>query len=169
MLHHFPGAAEAAPVAPGWRDTIAVGDIICWPLGQGEGLGLVVEVETIGGWPMLGVAPGFADHGQPVGPGTLRLVRMDEVRDSGLTAPVRFALGLRVSVALSHPDIGSPVIGHLCQPALDRLQAERARIHALRDIAAARREGRSSSRRSDTRTGWRPSPRRTPTAAREVR
>lgn len=168
MLHHIPGAA-AAPVAQDLRATAAVGDIIRWPLDGGEGLGLVVEVETIGGWPVLCVAPGLSDHGQPVGPGILRLVRMDEVRGSGLTAPVRFALGLRVSVALSHPGLEPSVMGHLCRAALARLHAERARIHALQDIAAARREERRATRRGDTRTGWRPAPRPVPAAATEAR
>ena len=164
MFHHSPTVTEAALVAPHWRAAVAVGDIIRWPLdGTAEGLGLIVEVEHVAGWPVLTVAPGVADVSQAVSPGTLRLIRLDEVRQSGLTAPVRFLLGLRVGIPLSHPafdDEVSPVIGHLCDSALERLHAERARLYALRDIAAAQRRERRAQRRADTRTGWRPGPRR---------
>lgn len=88
MFHHSPTVTEAAPVAPHWRAAVAVGDIIRWPLdGTTEGLGLIVEVEHIAGWPVLTVAPGVADVSQPVSPGTLRLIRLDEVRQSGLPLP----------------------------------------------------------------------------------
>lgn len=166
MIHQNP-ELNAAEAVTDWRDTIAVGDVIRWPLGSNTeaddnaSLALVIDIETIGNWKVLTVAPGVDDVAQHVRPGTLRLTRLDEVRNAGLMRPVRFELDRRISVAPQHPGltvgVASPVVGHLCDRALDRLHAERARIHALRDIAAARRNDRRSNRRSDRRTGWWPS------------
>lgn len=160
MIHNSLELNTAEPVTD-WRENIAIGDIIRWPLGDSAdgGLALIIDIEMIGGWRVLTLAPGVADHAQPVRPGTLRLTRLDEVRNAGLTTPVRFELGRRISVARQHPGFAavaqSPVIGHLCDRALERLHGERARIHALRDIAAARRHERRAQRRPDRRTGWR--------------
>lgn len=165
MIHQNPELNSAEAVTD-WRDTIAVGDIIRWPLGSdaetddSRGLALVIDIETIGGWQVLTIAPGIEDVAQPVRPGTLRLTRLDEVRNAGLMRPVRFELGRRISVAPQHPGLvagaASPVIGHLCDRAVQRLHTERARIHALRDIAAARRNERRANRKPDRRTGWWP-------------
>ncbi|MDP5308971.1 hypothetical protein [Paracoccus spongiarum] len=102
-------------------------------------------------------------------PGTLRLARLDEVRQSGLTRQVRFDLGGRISVAPSHPGLagaaGPLVVGHLCETALARLHAQRARVHALR-VSAARVLAiwrRSSNSRRRTSAVWPPSA--TPAAA----
>ncbi len=168
MIHQIPNANSAEPVND-WCDTVAIGDIIRWPLGSdaaekpgaSDGLTLVIDIEMIGGWRVLTVAPGVEDHAQPGRPGTLRLTRLDEVRDAGLLRPIRFEFGRRISVAPQNPGFAagadSPVIGHLCDRALERLHSERARIHALRDIAAARRDERRAQRRPDRRTGWRSS------------
>lgn len=165
MIHQTPAYDTAEPVSD-WRDTIAIGDIIRWPLGSDNGdepdasddLALVIDIEMIGGWRVLTVAPGVEDHAQPVRPGTLRLTRLDEVRNAGLQRPIRFELGRRISIAPQHPSLAvstqSPVIGHLCDRALERLHRARARIHALRDIAAARRDERRANRQPDRRTGW---------------
>lgn len=161
MIQQDPAQNTLQP-ASDWRASIAIGDIICWPLGtgaeRGDGIALVVDIETIGGWRVLTVAPGIDDVAQPVRAGTLRIVRLDEVRNAGLAKPVRFELGRRVSLAPQHPglsvDAGSPVVGHLCEQALTRLHAERARIHALHDIAAERRGERRAHRTHDRRTGW---------------
>lgn len=167
MIHQNP-ELNAAEAVSDWRDDIAIGDIIRWPLAansdDSDGLALVIDIETIGNWQVLTVAPGIDDVAQPVRPGTLRLTRLDEVRDAGLMKPVRFELARRISIAPQHPGLAngsaSPVVGHLCENALDRLYAERARIHALRDIAAARRSERRANRSHDSRTVWRPSPAR---------
>lgn len=161
MIHQTPNQDSAEPVAD-WREKVAIGDLVRWPLGpgaeRGDGIALVVDIETIGGWRVLTVAPGIDDVAQPVRAGTLRITRLDEVRNAGLSRPVRFESGHRVSLAPQHPglsaDAGSPVVGHLCEKALVRLHAERARIHALRDIAAERRGERRAHRAHDRRTGW---------------
>ena len=146
--------------ASDWRASIAVGDIIRWPLGaeRGDGIALVVDIETIGGWRVLTVAPGASDVAQPVRVGTLRITHLDEVRSAGLSRPVRFELGRRVSLAPQHLGLSvgadSPIVGHLCEKALARLHAERACLHALRDIAAERRHERRAHRAHDRRTGW---------------
>ena len=165
MIHQNPAQIAAAD----WRDTVAIGDIIRWPLDaeDADGLALVVEIETIGGWRVLTVAPGVADLSRPIRSNTLRLTRIDEVRQSGIAQAVRFELDRRISLAPQHPGFDaisvSPVVGHLCESALERLHAARARIHALRDIAASRREERRqqhrAQRQSDRRTDWRPMPR----------
>lgn len=161
MIHHNPELNTAEPVTD-WRESIAIGDIIRWPLDDSAdgGLALIIDIDMIGGWRVLTLAPGVADHAQLVRPGTVRLTRLDEVRDAGLLKPIRFELGRRISVAPQHPSLTAaaelPVVGHLCDRALERLHAERARIHALRDIAAARRSERRSNRQPDRRTGWWP-------------
>ena len=161
MIHQKPELNTAAAVTD-WRDVVAIGDVIRWPLSDtaSDGLALVVDIETIGGWRVLTVAPGVDDVAQPVRPGTLRLTRLDEVRNAGLERPVRFELGRRISVAPQHSGLSdaaeSPVVGHLCDRALERLHAERARPHALTDIAAARRNERRANRQPDRRTGWWP-------------
>lgn len=158
MIHHNPELNTAEPVTD-WRENIAIGDIIRWPLDDSAdgGLALIIDIEMIGGWRVLTLAPGVADHAQLVRPGTLRLTRLDEVRDAGLLRPIRFELGRRICVAPQHPSLavsaGSPVVGHLCDRALERLHIKRARIHALRDIAAARRDERRANRQPDRRTG----------------
>ncbi|WP_299847938.1 hypothetical protein [uncultured Paracoccus sp.] len=159
MIHQKP-ATDMAVAISDWHESVAIGDIIRWPMDAGNSLALVVEIETIGGWRVLTVAPGLDDRSQPVRPGTLRLTRMDEVRNSGLDRAVRFELDRRISISPQHPGLDAqgdtPVVGHLCETALDRLHAERARVHALRDIASARRVEQRNQRRIDRRTGWRP-------------
>lgn len=163
QIIHQKTATNTAVLISDWHESVAIGDIIRWPLDAGESLALVVEIESIGGWRVLTVAPGIDDLSHAVRPGTLRLTRLDEVRSAGLDRAVRFELDRRISISPQHPafdaDEVSPVIGHLCDRALSRLHAERARIHALRDIASARRAERRGQRRADRRTGWRLAPR----------
>lgn len=169
MLHHTPKTINARRLPLDWRDMLAVGDIIRWPLsGDSKGLGLIVESDAIAGWRVLSVAPGSVERGQPARTGTLRLSE-SEARHVGLPCRMRFELAQRISLPARHRALsaaqGSPVIGRLSKIPLERLNAQRARIHALRDIAAARRE----ERRGDRRTGWRPAPRTArPRGAQEV-
>lgn len=161
MIHQTP-ELNAAEAVSDWRDDIAIGDIIRWPLAansdDSDGLALVIDIYNIGGWQVLTVAPGIDDVAQAVRTGTLRLTRLDEVRNAGLMRPVRFELDRRISVAPQHPGliagVASPVAGHLCERALERLHIERARIHALRDIATVRRHERRPNRKQGRRTGW---------------
>jgi len=166
-------ASDIVVASGDWRESVAIGDIIRWPLDAGASLALVVEIETIGGWRVLTVAPGTADRSQAVRPGTLRLTRMDEVRNAGLDRPVRFDLDRRITISPQHPGFDAngdtPVVGHLCDRAMSRLHGERARIHALRDIASARRAERRGQRHADRRTGWRPAPRPVADTGREDR
>lgn len=164
MFDQTPQAGAALPVPQNQSSALAIGSIIRWPLPSNpEALALIVDAESIAGWQVLTIAPGVDDHAQPVRSGTLRLSRLDEVRQSGLLRPMRFELGRRFSIAPSHPALTATqelrVIGHLCESALERLHAQRARLHALRDIAAVRREERRTERRGDRRTGWRAMPR----------
>ena len=159
MMHEkiIPPAAWTAG-GDDWRQTVAIGDLITWPQAP-AGLALVVEVEAVRGWGVLTLAPGQADRGQPVRGAVLRVRHIEEMRDSGLLSAMRFDLDRRISVSPTHPLLGqsvSPVAGHLCETALARLHARRARIHALRDIAA---HFRAAGRAGDRRTGWRALPR----------
>lgn len=168
MLDHSQADADAAFTSP---HHFTICDIIAWPLAAPTGVALVVEVESIGAWQVLTLAPGPPDRSESVRRAVLRVVRHDEVRGSGLPGPVRFDLASRISVAPSHPSIAagpSLVIGRLCESAMARLHAERARIHAQRDIAAWRRDEKRDRRRGDNRTGWQRAPRTTATAEREV-
>lgn len=160
MFDQTPQTTGALPAPRNPHSALTIGSIIRWPLPSNpEALTLIVDVESIAGWQVLTIAPGVDDHGQPVRPGTLRLSRLDEVRQSGLLRPVRFELGRRFSIAPSHPALAAmqelPIIGHLCESALERLHDHRARLHALRDIAATRREEQRAERQGDRRTGWR--------------
>jgi|GEM_PF-3996084 len=160
MFDQTPQTTAALPAPHDQRSVLTIGSIIRWPLPRNpEAVALIVDAESIAGWQVLTIAPGVDDHAQPVRPGTLRLSRLDEVRQSGLLRPVRFDLDRRFSVAPSHPALAAtqelPVVGHLCGSALERLHKQRARMHALRDIAAARREERRTERRGDRRTSWR--------------
>ena len=122
MIHDSTELNTAEPVTD-WRENITIGDIVNWPLsseitdkpGDSKNLALVIDIEMIGGWRVLTVAPGVEDHAQPARPGTLRLTRLDEVRDAGLLRPIRFELGRRISVAPQNPGVAaaadSPVIG----------------------------------------------------------
>lgn len=159
MPHHTPQTASARRLPSDWHDMLATGDIIRWPLGGGpEGLALVVEIGAIAGSRVLSVAPGLVERCQPVRTGTLRLSE-SEARHSGLPCRMRFELDLRISLAATHRALsyaqGSPVIGRLSKSPLERLNAQSACIHALRDIAAARRKERRAQPRGDRRTDWR--------------
>lgn len=156
------------PAAHDQSDPISIGDLIRWPLGGGaESIALVVEVGAVVGWRTLILALALPDHSQPVRPATFRMTRADDLFAAGLAAPVRFELDRGVSVSPRHPCLltgASPLLGRLSGTALDRLNDARARLHALRDIAAARRE----ERRGDRRTAWRPQPRASAISTKEV-
>lgn len=163
MFHQTLNDAASAEVLADRREAITIGDIIKWPLSAaGNNLALVVDIDIAPGMQLLTIAPGVADHAQPVRPGTFRLARSGELRRCGLTQAIRFDLNRRISVSPQHSALhgaASPVIARLCAAALERLHVERARLHALRDMATARREegrmGRRPTRPGDTRTGWR--------------
>lgn len=72
---------------------------------------------------------------------------------SGLHESTRFICARTVTVSLDHPafrrapDRGTPLIGRLTEPLLDRMNAFRGRLHAEADIAAERRTERRASPR----------------------
>jgi hypothetical protein len=79
---------------------------------------------------------------------------------SGLHESTRFICARTVTVSLDHPafrrapDRGTPLIGRLTEPLLDRMNAFRGRLHAEADIAAERRtERRASPRKGGLRRG----------------
>lgn len=99
MLHKNLASEPGEPVA-GIGHHVAIGDIIRSPLDGDQGcVALVIDIETINGWRVLTIAPAVRDVSQPVRPGTLRLTRLDEVRQSGLTRSARFELDRRISIA----------------------------------------------------------------------
>lgn len=159
MLHQTvkTDCAQALPQTSSLR--LAVGDLIRWPLADTpDAVALVVDVEMVAGRQVLTVVPGALDQAQAVRPDTLRVTRADEMRQAGLNRPMRFAVDARIAIAVAHPVLagaGQPMhVGRLGDGALERLHALRARMQALRDIAASRREARRADRRGDTRTGW---------------
>lgn len=159
MLYHSLQMTSTRRQLPDRYDMLAVGDIIRWPLsGDPEGCVLIVETDAIAGCWVLSVVPGLVERGQPLRTGTLRLSE-SEARRAGLPCRMRFELELRISLAPRHRVLstaqGSPVIGRLSGSLLEQLSSQRARIHALGEVAAARREVRRAQSRSDRRTGWR--------------
>ncbi|MER2509256.1 MAG: hypothetical protein ABTQ27_10910 [Amaricoccus sp.] len=75
-------------------------------------------------------------------------LKVSTIEHAGLRRPTRFVCARRLWVSLDHPgwDVNpkhpTPVIGALTSEGMARLNAIRARIHALRDIAADRRASR---------------------------
>ena len=83
MIHQNP-AYNTAECVSDWRDTIAIGDIIRWPLGSdngdkpgaSDGLALVIDIETIGGW-LMRVAGRIPMQGEVVTSERLRVTVLD--------------------------------------------------------------------------------------------
>ena len=104
---------------------------------------LVLDLEILRGRRCALLAPGMPSYGAAATTGPRVVVdRRTDRRAAGLERATRFGLRARLLVPLEHVGFvasegtGTPVLGRLVGAAVDRLQAERARIHALRDIRA---------------------------------
>ena len=147
MLDTFQPPEPCTPA--NWRDRLAPGDIVVFraPLaGQPASARpqpcLVLDVEILRGRRCALLAPGMPSFGAAATGPRVVVDRRTDRRAAGLERATRFCLRARLLVPLEHVGFvasegtGTPVLGRLVGAAVDRLQAERARIHALRDIRA---------------------------------
>lgn len=120
---------------------------------------LLLDLEVAAGRRCALLAPGFPVNQAPTSRRTIPVVRGPDYRAAGLDRPTLFPIRSRLLVPLAHdgffspPGTGSPVFGRLPEAALEQMHAERARLHALRDIRAdrAQSEGRRRHRRVSVR------------------
>lgn len=149
----------AAPPSD-WRSLLQPGDVVLFrfpcaepnpPEPPKRRTCLVIEVEDRGGQRCAEIVYGTsADTAANTGD-EIHVAAPEEIARAGLRKPTRFVCSRRITVSLDHPgwDLNprhpSPIIGQLTLKAMTRLNAIRARIHALRDIAADRRASRRQS------------------------
>ena len=147
---------QPAPM-PAWGDDLKRGDVVLFRFPCAEDhpteepkrrTCLVLEVEDRGGRRFAEIAYGTSSETRANVGGDLVVAAPEELAVAGLRKPTRFVCSRRVWVSLDHPgwDINpahpSPIIGHLAPKATRKMNAIRARLHALRDIAADRRASR---------------------------
>ena len=153
------------PVTAAWRDRLAHGDVVLFrfplagPVAPHRPVPppcLVLDVEIIRGWYCAVLAPAMPSY-RTSAPGRRVVVdRRPGWRSAGPERVATFSVCARLIVPLDHDgfvtgETGTPVLGQLKGAALERMQAERARIHALRDIRAERAQSRDRQRRSAVR------------------
>lgn len=150
------------PVIAEWRDRLSCGDIVLFrfpPAGTASSTCpvpqpcLVLDIEILRGRRCVVLAPSRPARR---GAGPHRQVTVDRRTDwraAGLDGATRFSIEARQIVPLAHDGFGpaapagTPVLGRLPEAAMERLQAERARLHALRDIRRDREWEHSQDRR----------------------
>ena len=142
-----------------WRDHVGHGDIVSFrfPLAE-EGTPrqpkarpcLVLNIEMRGDQRYALLAYGTTSRRRSNIGHEVHVRRRADVVVAGLDEPTRFVGARRLLVPLTHSGFvicgatSSPVLGRLDGRPFEAMNAVRARIHALRDIAAERR---SQSRR----------------------
>jgi hypothetical protein len=141
-----------------WQDVLAHGDIVLFrfPLSEGSDDApikarpcLVLDIETIGETRYARIAYGTTSRRRSNVGEEIHIRKRDAYTAAGLDRPTRFIGARRVLVPLTHSGFvvrtatGTPVLGWLTGPEIDRLNAVRGRIHALHDIAADRRANQS--------------------------
>jgi hypothetical protein len=111
---------------------------------------LVLEVDDRDGRRFVELAYGTSAQTTANVGDEIHVIEPDDLAQAGVRRPTRFVCARRITVALDNPgwDINpaypSPVIGRLAPMAASRMNAIRARIHALRDVAADRLASRRS-------------------------
>jgi len=150
-----------------WRATVAIGDILSFrfPVADEEEGGtdlknrpcLVLEVEDRGGVRYALLAYGTSSRGRANRGDEVLIRRPEALASCGLDRPTRFVGARRIWVPLASNDFvprrkdGTALIGQLSGAELARLNAVRARIIALADIAAYRREEGRRERQGERR------------------
>ena len=114
---------------------------------------LVLDTQKRAGRLFLTLAPG-EEHPPALPRGyEIAVSRRLAVKEAGLSEAHMFYADQRLTVAATHPGFGprmAPwIIGALDRQGADRMNAVRARIQALRDIAAERRRERQRERWGD--------------------
>lgn len=149
--------------SPAWQDTLRPGDVVlfAFPATEADGAPemqnrpcLVIDVDRAGAVPTATIAYGttWTEGGRRRS--NVFVISPGATASAGVERPTRFDLDRHLTVTLDRfgPGRSSPVIGHLDARALTRMHAIRARLHALRDIAAERRRERVAGRRRRWRT-----------------
>ena len=142
---------------PAWGDDLQRGDVVLFRFPCAEECPvekpkrrtcLVVEVEDHGGHRFVEIAYGTSAETKANIGDELRVAAPDEIAQAGVRKTTRFVCSRRITVMLDHPGWDtngahpSPIIGHLAPAPMRKLDAIRARIRALRDVAADRRASR---------------------------
>ncbi|WP_281969154.1 hypothetical protein [Roseovarius nanhaiticus] len=145
-----------------WHNSVSYGDILKYRF---PGLGqpaaarpatracLVLDIETIGGRRCAVLVPAVPARRPDSAERAVTLMRQMEYRKAGLEGPTRFPIRSRLIVPLGHDGFvasqttGTPVIGKLESSAFERMNVERARLHALRDIRQDREQDQRKQRR----------------------
>jgi hypothetical protein len=146
----------AAPPSD-WRSSLQRGDVVLFrfpcaepnpPEPPKRRTCLVLEVEERAGRRFAENAYGTtAETAANVGD-DIHVSAPEEIEHAGVNRPTRFVCSRRITVPLDHPgwDLNpkhpSPVLGRLLPKGIARMNAIRAKIHALRHIAADRRATR---------------------------
>ena len=155
-MYHDPKPLTAKPI---WPDDLRRGDVVRFrfPVAEEDGKTpklrpcLVLETGELNGRRSATLAygtgaPAKGKYGYEVIVGN-----KTSMIAAGLTKPTRFVAIRRVTVSTEHSGFevgrgsGTPVIGRLDAPLLQRMDAVRARLWAEHDIAAERRHERDSN------------------------
>lgn len=124
VMFRFPGAGQPAAARPAARPC------------------LVLDIETVGTRRCAVLVPAFPARRPASSDRSVTLFRRTEYRAVGLDGPTRFPVRSRLLVPLAHEGFvasqttGTPVMGRLDGDAFERMNAERGRLHAVRDIRA---------------------------------
>ncbi|RKF12398.1 hypothetical protein D6850_18170 [Roseovarius spongiae] len=157
---------SVSPSCADWRDDVSYGDIVLFRFpGAGRPAAarpavrpcLVLDVETLNTRRCAVLVPAFPAHHAGASGRALVLRGRAEYGPAGLERPMRFPIRSRLIVPLEHDGFapskatGTPLVGRLCGDAVERMNVERARIHALRDIRAERACAHAPQRRGARR------------------
>lgn len=139
VMFRFPGAGQPAAARPAARPC------------------LVLDIETVGIRRCAVLVPAFPAR-RPASSGrSVTVFYRAEYRAVGLDQPTTFPVKSRLLVPLAHDGFvvsqitGTPVMGRLDGDAIERMNAERGRLHALRDIRADRERDPRPRRRGPER------------------
>ncbi|WP_139784846.1 hypothetical protein [Roseovarius sp. A-2] len=150
-------------IIAGWQDRLSPGDILMFrfpithPITSGCPVPrpcLVLDIEIVHGRRCALLSPAFPAHRFARHSRRISIDRKVDWRAAGLERATRFSIRARRLVPLVHDDFvisassGTPLLGRLPEVAKNHMNAERARIHALRDI---RRDCEPCHAQSDTR------------------
>ncbi|MEI4264271.1 hypothetical protein, partial [Roseovarius sp. D0-M9] len=150
-----------------WHNHLSHGDIVRFRLpGAGRPVTerlearpcLVLDIETVGTRRCAILIPAVSARRPASGARSVILFQRPEYRAAGLSGPTRFPIRSRLIVPLVDEGFvpvettgtDTPVIGRLTGDAFERMNAERGRLHALRDIRADQ-ERRHPQRRGPQR------------------
>ena len=165
MLH--TSTSSFTPVLDAnWRNHLSHGDVVMFRFpGTGQPVAarpvaracLVLDIETVGTRRCAVLVPAFPARWPASSDRSVTLFHRTEYRAVGLDGPTRFLIRSRQLVPLAHEGFvasqttGTPVIGRLDGDAFERTNAERGRLHALRDIRADRERDQRPQRRGSQR------------------